>query len=59
MGIMNVVAIIAGILLVTIAVGSIIASFRYLRCLNYDIAFMAIIALMCGVAAIFAGVYLK
>ena len=57
MGIMNIVAIIAGILLVTIAVGSTIVSFRYLRCLDPDIAFMSIVALICGVAAIFAGIY--
>lgn len=59
MGIMNVVAIVAGILLIAIAVGSIIASFRYLRCLDPDISFMSIVALMCGVAAILAGIYLK
>lgn len=59
MGIMNVVAIVAGILLVIIAVGSTSVSFRYLRCLNYDIAFMSIVALICGVAAILAGIYLK
>lgn len=59
MGIMNVVAIVAGILLVTIAVGSTIVSACFLRCLNYDISFMLIIALICGVAAILAGIYLK
>ena len=37
MGIMNVIAIVVGILLVTIAVGSTIVSFRYLRCLDPDI----------------------
>lgn len=59
MGIMNVVAIIVGVLLVTIAAGSTSLSFRYFRCLDYDICFMSIIALMCGVAAILAGTYLK
>ena len=59
MGIMNIVAIITGILLVTIAVGSTSVSFRYLRYLDPDITFMSIVALMCGVAAIFAGIYLK
>ena len=59
MGIMNIIAIVVGILLVTIAVGSTSVSFRYLRCLDPDITFMSIIALMCGVAAIFAGIYLK
>ena len=58
MGIMNIVAIITGILLVTIAVGSTSVSLRYLRYLDPDIAFMSIVALMCGVAAIFAGIYL-
>ena len=59
MGIMNIVVIVVGVLLITIAVGSIIASFRYLRCLDPDILFMSIVALMCGVAAILAGTYLK
>ena len=59
MGIMNVIAIVVGILLVTIAVGSTIVSFRYLRCLDPDICFMSIVAIVCGVAAIFAGIYLK
>lgn len=57
MGIMNIVAIITGILLVTIAVGSTSVSFRYLRYLDPDITFMSIVILMCGVAAIFAGIY--
>ena len=59
MGIMNIIAIVVGILLITIAVGSTSVSFRYLRCLDPDISFMSIIALMCGVAAIIAGIYLK
>lgn len=59
MGIMNIVAIVVGILLVIIAVGSTSVSFRYLRCLDPDISFMSIIALMCGVAAIITGIYLK
>ena len=59
MGIMNVVAIVAGVLLVSIAVGSTVVSFRYLRCLDPDIAFMSITAFVCGVAAILAGIYLK
>lgn len=59
MGVMNVIAIVAGILLVTVAVGSIITSFRYLRRLDYDIVLVSIIALMCGVVAILAGIYLK
>ena len=59
MGIMNVITIVAGILLIAIVTGSIIASFHCLRCLNYDIAFMSTIALMCGVAAILAGICLK
>lgn len=59
MGIMNVIAIVVGILLVTIAVGSTSVSFRYLRCLDPDICFMSIIVLMCGVVAILAGIYLK
>lgn len=58
MGIMNVVAIVVGILLIAIAVGSIIASFHYLCYLDPDISFMSIVALMCGVAAILAGIYL-
>ena len=59
MGIMNIFAIIAGILLVTIAVGSTSVSFRYFRCLDPDVAFMSIVAFVCGVAAILAGIYLK
>ena len=59
MGIMNVVAIVAGILLITIAAGSTVVSVHSLRCLDYDIAFVSIIVLMCGVAAILAGIYLK
>ena len=59
MGIMNIVAIVVGVLLITIAVGSIIASFRCLCYLDYNICFMSITALMCGVAAILAGIYLK
>ena len=59
MGIMNIVAIVVGVLLITMAVGSISVSFRYLRCLDPDITFMSIVALMCGVAAILAGIYLK
>ena len=59
MGIMNVIAIVVGILLVTIAVGSTIVSFRCLHRLDPDISFMSIVALMCGVAAILTGIYLK
>lgn len=58
MGIMNIFAIVVGVLLVLIAVGSTGMSFRYLRCLDPDIAFMSIVALMCGVVAILAGIYL-
>lgn len=61
MGVMNVITIVAGVLLIAIAIGLIIASFRCLYYLDYDydIAFMSIIAFMCGVAAILAGIYLK
>ena len=59
MGIMNIFAIVTGILLVTIAVGSTIVSSRCLHRLDPDISFMSIIVLMCGVAAILAGIYLK
>lgn len=59
MGIMNIVAIVVGVLLVAIAAGATIVSLRYLRRLDYDISFMSIVALMCGVAAILAGIYLK
>ena len=59
MGIMNIVALVVGVLLVTMAVGSTSVSFRYLRCLDPDICFMSIVAIVCGVAAIFAGIYLK
>ena len=58
MGIMNVVIIVVGILLIAIAVGATVVSFHYLRYLDYDISFMSIVALMCGVAAILAGIYL-
>ena len=59
MGIMNIFAIVAGVLLVTIAVGSTIVSSRCLHRLDPDILFMSITALMCGVAAILAGTYLE
>lgn len=59
MGIMNIFAIVTGILLVTIAVGSTIVSSRCFHRLDPDISFMSIVALMCGVAAILAGIYLK
>ena len=59
MGIMNIVAVVIGVLVITIAVGSTSVSFRYFRCLDPDIAFMSIVAFMCGVAAILAGIYLK
>ena len=59
MGIMNVFAIVAGILLVIIAVGSTVVSARSLRYLDPDIAFMSIVAFICGAAAILAGIYLK
>ena len=59
MGIMNIVSIIVGIVLVTMAVGSTSVSLRYLRCLDPDITFMSIVTLMCGEAAILAGIYLK
>ena len=59
MGIMNIIAIVVGILLVTIAGGSIIVSFRSLYYIDYDICFMSIVAVLCGVAAILAGIYLK
>lgn len=58
MGIMNIVAIVVGVLLVTMAVGSTSVSFHYLRYLDYDISFMSIVALLCGVVAILAGIYL-
>ena len=57
MGIMNIFAIVTGILLVSIAVGSTSVSLRYLRSLDPDIVFMSIVALMCGVTAIIAGIY--
>ena len=59
MGIMNIIAIVVGVLLVTMAVGSIGVSISRLRCLDPDILFMSIVAFVCGVAAILAGIYLK
>ena len=59
MGIMNIFAIVTGILLVTIAVCSIIASLHCLCYLDPDILFISITTLICGVAAILAGIYLK
>lgn len=59
MGIMSIFAIVTGILLVTIAVGSAIVSYRYFHCLDPDVLFMSITALMCGIAAILAGTYLE
>lgn len=59
MGVMNIFAIVVGVVLITITAGSIIASFRCLNRLDPDITFMSITALICGVAAILAGIYLK
>ena len=59
MGIMNIIVIVVGVLLVTMAVGSIGVSISRLRYLDPDIAFMSIVAFVCGAAAILAGIYLK
>ena len=59
MDIMNIIAIVVGVVLVTMAVGSTGVSISRLRYLDPDIAFMLIVALMCGVAAILTGIYLK
>ena len=57
MGVMNIVSIVVGILLIAIVVGATVVSFHYLRRLDYDISFMSIVALLCGVVAILAGIY--
>ena len=59
MGIMNIIAIVFGILLVTMAVGSIGVSISRLRYLDPDVAFMSTVAFVCGAVAILAGIYLK
>ena len=59
MGIMNIIAIVVGALLVTMAVGSTGVSISRLRYLDPDIAFMLIVDFMCGAVAILAGIYLK
>ena len=59
MSFMNIVSIVTGVLLIAIAVGSTIVSFHYLRRIDCYYFFMLIIASICGVAAILAGVYLK
>ena len=59
MGIMNIFAIVTGVVLITITAGSIIASFRCLNRIDPDILFISITTLICGVAAILAGIYLK
>ena len=59
MGIMNIFAIVTGVVLITITAGSIIASFRCLNRLDPDILFISITTLICGVAAILAGTYLE
>ncbi len=59
MGIMNIIAIVVGVLLVTMAVGSTGVSISRLSYLDPDVAFMSIVAFVCGVAAILAGIYLK
>ena len=59
MDFMNIFSIVTGVLLIIIAVGATIVSFHCLRCLDPDVAFMSIVALICGVAAILAGIYLK
>ena len=59
MSFMNIVSIVTGVLLVTIAAGSNIMSLHYLRRIDCYYFFMLIIASICGVAAILAGIYLK
>ena len=59
MDIMNIIAIVVGVVLVAMAVGSTSVSISRLRCLDPDIAFMSIVAFICGVVAILAGIYLK
>ena len=59
MGIMNIFAIVTGVLLVTMAVGSTGVSISRLRYLDPDVAFISIVAFVCGVVAILAGIYLK
>ena len=59
MGTMNIFAIVVGVLLVTMAVGSTGVSISRLRCLDPDVAFISIVAFVCGVVAILAGIYLK
>ena len=59
MGIMNIIVIVVGVLLVTMAVGATSVSISRLRYLDPDVAFMSIVAFVCGVVAILAGVYLK
>ena len=59
MGIMNIVAIVVGVVLVTMAVGSTSVSISCLRCLDPGIAFMSITVLICGIVAILAGIYIK
>lgn len=56
---MNIIAIVVGVVLVTMAVGSTSVSISRLRCLDPDILFMSITAFVCGVVAILAGIYLK
>ena len=59
MGIMNIIAIVFGVLFITMAVGSTSVSIRRLRYLDPDVAFMSIVAFVCGAVAILAGIYLK
>ena len=59
MDIMNIIAIVVGVVLVTMAVGSTGVSISRLRYLDPDIALMLIVAFMCGAVAILAGIYLK
>lgn len=59
MGIMNIIAIVVGVVLVTMAVGSIGVSISCLHRPDPDVLFMSITAFVCGVVAILAGIYLK
>ena len=59
MDIMNIIAIVVGVVLVTMAVGLTGVSISRLRYLDPDLAFMLIVAFMCGAVAILAGIYLK
>lgn len=56
---MNIVAIIAGVILIVIAALTVFMSFRCLKYLDYDIAVMSATTFICGIVVILAGIFFR